>query len=149
MTTAFSTINRPDSYTYGQNVNYTVPEGKIARVSLWATVNVGHIHTNSSTSNQTFSHSNATDSQEASVILESGDILSSTRTAASGSTTINANSNTSRNQVSTVDILVNANICLSITARGSSVVCNDSAGTGSITSSGTAEMGFIAEEYYG
>jgi hypothetical protein len=131
--TTFNGLQAPLSVSQGLNVSYTVPEGRVARVTVTLSVNAR----GSGGTVNTVGGQGSSDSATTTIVLPEGTLLSSSRTAASGtSSSVSANS--------VVTMTVNGSNSLQVNA-GVHAVTNG----GSISATGVASFSFYAEEYYG
>jgi hypothetical protein len=132
-------ILKPDNVTQGLNVAYTVPAGKVARVKAVLNASSGAQSTQPAGSSSTVAAgTGGANSANVDMVLRAGDVLSSSRTAASASGTTAAIASTS-----TTTMTVNGNNSCQVTST--SQMGGHPNSTQSIT--GTASFGWIAEEY--
>lgn len=148
----FNGLQRPDSMTVGLNISYTVPVGKISRVtatlSAYCTTYRSSFNNEDSTGSQTANAS--ANSLTGSFILGAGDILSSTRVTGAGNTSVANNTFGSRAAEASSILTINGTNSLAVRAAASMGIMTSTAGfSDTITSSGAADASFIAEEYYG
>jgi hypothetical protein len=150
MTTLFQ-IQKPENVVVGLNVNYTVPAGMVAKVAALISVSNYASQTaeglNTDLPIQTGSA--ASDSQKIEMVLRAGDILSSTRTTGSTSGTVSFDTFFNRSSVAICTLLVNAaNSCTVRAPASISGTVPGSSGNATFAVTGTADMGFVAEEYF-
>ena len=147
------TILKPIEITVGQNVNYTVPVGRIARFNYTMNLNADVVPVGL-VGSTVFNNGNNSKIESGSLILRAGDIISSTRSTGAGTTNTTGSGVAimlTRTAVASVTLLINTvaskliNIAVSCTRlinagdNGSSVAA--------ITSTGAADLSFVIEEY--
>lgn len=135
MATLNGSIQAPETIVVGLNVSYTVPTGRVARVKACLDASASAFFTNVSYSAAGTASGNAAYFE---FVAPAGTVISSTRTAASGSG--------GQNGVSTTTMTING-------SNSSSITCRSGMGTGpsgsTTTTAGSANFGFYAEEYFG
>lgn len=149
----FSPIQKPESVVVGQNVNYTVPAGRVARVSITADVDMRTAMSDAAANalQSASSQFGSSNHDAKTVTLRAGDILSSTRTT--GSTSVAGDNGGSRHRAvassASVSVTINAVTAFSVVTSGGGAGTQSSGASGTlITLTGTANMGFVAEEYF-
>jgi len=144
-------IQKPVGVTVGQNVSYTVPEDRIARVTCTLSVtNQAYVTpntTNAGTQNLTGNANSVTETAQ--LILRAGDILSSNRSTESGTSAVSGGAFGFRATQSYCILLVNTLSSLTVRAAASlSIKDGGSSGSLTINTVGVSDMSFFAEEYY-
>jgi hypothetical protein len=137
-------ILKPTSIVVGQNVNYTVPAGRIAKVSL--NLNASCSCYAAGLINNPLPGTDGDNSSDTELILRAGDVVSSTRTTGAGTTNGVANQVTTRVAEASSILLINGVASKIVSARAT-VSLQNSATTFPIVSTGRADIGFVAEEY--
>jgi len=141
----------PDNIVVGLNVSYTVPAGKVAlvRATLSAT-NVGSVTSNYGSTSEYPAVTGNSSTGNVDLTLRAGDIISSVRTTGTGSTNNTSNVMASRVASCTTVMTVNGSNACSVNASASASNHNTSPGAGVVTNTttGVADFGFFAEEYF-
>ena len=151
----FNGLQAPDNIAVGLNIAYTVPVGKVARVTCTLSVTASAyfsslgLGTAAELSEKTTGMASS-NSAEKVCILPEGTIISGTGVTGAGTTTIVASTFNSRVGTCSMTMVVNGSNSGSISTQASvSAVNNDSSNNATLTTTGVASFGFIAEEYYG
>jgi hypothetical protein len=148
-------ILKPTSIVVAQNVNYTVPAGRIAKVNVsMAVSNAFYINPGPSVSSSTYSAGNNAAAVTKQLTLRAGDVVSSTRSTGAGTTNVGAgvsNVNVTRVAVASISLLINgANSSLiQVQGAGGGRFSNGNsfASESALTSIGSADVGLVVEEY--
>jgi len=147
--TTFNGLQRPDNIAVGQNISYTVPKGKIAKVkaNLCATA-----YGRGTVGVQTGLTSNGMGvSESLEMVLVEGDILSSTRVTASATNTVSGSSSgdLTASSTSSVTMTVNSSNSLVVVANGHVSMAYSGTAIHTVNVTGSSNFGFFAEEYFG